>query len=147
MTRTRIWGGAGRDKLTLDLKGTDSLAELQQTRASRRFTTQARESGSLASGWDQTRWPEKIFPKRQDLDEVSPNNPVSWCIFPGTLRSRNSLALKRTEITPDTKNPTGGEIERDAEGNPTGMFKEGSAMEFVVQKIPGADRRGAPPWH
>jgi len=54
----------------------------------------------------------------------------------GHVGVANSLALKHTEIMPDTKNPTGGEIERDAEGNPTGMLKEGSAMEFVEQKIP-----------
>src|SRR6267378_2034587 len=138
-------GGAGRDKLTLDLKGTDSLAELQQ-RVRAAVSQHKPGEWIVGSGWDQTRWPEKIFPKRQDLDEVSPNNPVFLVHISGHVAVANSLALKRTEIRPDTKNPTGGEIERDAEGNPTGMFKEGSAMEFVVQKIPEpteeARRRG-----
>jgi len=128
-------GSAGRDKLTLDLKGTDSLAELQQRV---RIAVSHHKPGEwvVGSGWDQTRWPDKAFPHRQDLDEVSPNNPVFLVQVTGHVAVANSLALKRTEITPDTKNPIGGEIERDAEGNPTGMFKEGSAMEFVVQKIP-----------
>jgi len=77
---------------------------------------------------------------------VSPNNPVFLVHISGHVAVANSLALKHTEITADTKNPTGGEIERDAEGKPQGMFKEGSAMEFVVQKIPEpteeARRRG-----
>ena len=128
-------GGAGRDKLTLDLKGTDSLAELQQRV---RIAVARHKPGEwvVGSGWDQTRWPEKTFPHRQDLDEVSPNNPVFLVHVTGHVAVANSLALKHTEITEDTSNPTGGEIERDAAGNPTGMFKEGSAMEFVEQKIP-----------
>jgi predicted amidohydrolase YtcJ len=128
-------GSAGRDKLTLDLKGTDSLAELQQRV---RVAASQHKPGEwiVGSGWDQTRWPEKAFPHRQDLDEVSPNNPVFLVHVSGHVAVANSLALKHTEITEDTQNPTGGEIERDAEGKPTGMFKEGSAMEFVEQKIP-----------
>ena len=90
----------------------------------------------VGSGWDQTRWPDKRFPNRQDLDTVSPDNPVFLVHMSGHVGVANSMALKRTEILPDTKNPTGGEIERDADGNPTGMLKEGSAMEFVEQKIP-----------
>jgi predicted amidohydrolase YtcJ len=128
-------GSAGRDKLTLDLKGTDSLAELQQRV---RVAASQHKPGEwiVGNGWDQTRWPEKTFPHRQDLDEVSPNNPVFLVHISGHVGVANSLALKHTEISEDTKNPAGGEIERDAEGNPTGMFKEGSAMEFVEQKIP-----------
>jgi predicted amidohydrolase YtcJ len=128
-------GSAGRDKLTLDLKGTDSLAELQQRV---RVAASQHKPGEwiVGGGWDQTRWPDKTFPHRQDLDEVSPNNPVFLVHVSGHVGVANSLALKHTEITEDTKNPTGGEIERDADGNPTGMFKEGSAMEFVEQKIP-----------
>jgi len=128
-------GSAGRDKLTLDLKGTDSLAELQQRV---RVAASRHKPGEwvVGSGWDQTRWPEKTFPHRQDLDEVSPNNPVFLVHVSGHVAVANSLALKHTEITEDTQNPTGGEIERDTEGKPTGMFKEGSAMEFVEQKIP-----------
>ena len=128
-------GSAGHDKLTLELKGTDSLAELQQRV---RVAASQHKPGEwiVGKGWDQTRWPEKTFPRRQDLDEVSPNNPVFLVHVSGHVAVANSLALKHTEITEDTKNPTGGEIERDAEGNPTGMLKEGSAMEFVEQKIP-----------
>ena len=68
-------GGAGRDKLTLDLKGTDSLAELQQRV---RVAVAQHKTGEwiVGKGWDQTRSPVKTFPHRLDLDEVSPHNPV-----------------------------------------------------------------------
>lgn len=128
-------GSAGRDKLTLDLKGVDSIAELQRRLHA---AVLQRKPGEwiVGSGWDQTRWPDKQFPNRQQLDEVSPDNPVFLVHISGHVGVANSLALKHTEILPDTPNPTGGEIERDAEGNPTGLLKEGSAMEFVEQKIP-----------
>jgi len=128
-------GSAGRDKLKLDLKGAESVAELQ-----RRLHAAALEHKPgdwiLGSGWDQTLWPDKKFPTRQELDEAAPDNPVFLVHISGHVAVANSMALKRTEIAPDTKNPTGGEIERDAAGNPTGMLKEAPAMEFVEQKIP-----------
>ena len=128
-------GNAGHDKLALDLKGTDSIEELQQRL---RAAVAQHKAGDwiVGSGWDQTRWPEKRFPNRQDLDAAAPDNPVWLVHVSGHVGVANSMALKRTEILPDTKNPTGGEIERDADGNPTGLMKEGSAMEFVEQKIP-----------
>lgn len=136
-------GSAGHDKLTLDLKGIDSVAELQRRLHA---AVLQRKPGEwiVGSGWDQTLWPDKKFPNRQELDEVAPDNPVFLVHVSGHVGVANSMALKRTEIQPDTPNPSGGEIERDAERNPTGMLKEGSAMEFVEQKIPepnAEDRR------
>ena len=128
-------GSAGRDKLALDLNGVESIEELQK----RLKTSVAQHKPGewiTGRGWDQTRWPDKKFPNRQELDEVSPDNPVFLVHVSGHVAVANSQALKRTEIRDDTKNPTGGEIERDADGKPTGMLKEGSAQEFVVQKIP-----------
>jgi len=128
-------GAAGHDKLSLDLKGADSLGEVQQRL---RAAVAQHKPGEwiVGSGWDQTRWPDKKFPTRQDLDAAAPDNPVWLEHVSGHVGVANSMALKRTEILPDTKNPPGGEIERDADGNPTGMLKEESAMEFVIQKIP-----------
>ena len=128
-------GGAGRGKLKLDLKGAESLAELQRRVHAAALAHKAGE-WILGRGWDQTLWPEKRFPTRQDLDEVAPDHPVFLVHVSGHVAVANTMALKRTEIAPDTKNPTGGEIERDADGNTTGMLKEAPAMEFVEQKIP-----------
>ena len=128
-------GKAGRDKLKLDLRGAESVAELQR-RVHRAALEHKPGEWILGSGWDQTLWPEKRFPTRQDLDEVAPDNPVFLVHVSVHAAVANSMALQRTEIAPDTRNPTGGEIERDADGNLTGMLKEASAMEFVEQKIP-----------
>jgi len=48
----------------------------------------------------------------------------------------NSLALEIAGISKDTPDPSGGEIEKDGNGEPTGMLKEGAAMALVESKIP-----------
>ena len=47
----------------------------------------------------------------------------------------NSAAMKLAGIDKHTKDPVGGRIERDAEGNPTGVFVDG-AKDLVSRKIP-----------
>jgi len=128
-------GSAARDKLNLVLNGADSLAEVQKLV---KDAVAKHNPGDwiIGSGWDQTRWTDKKFPTRLELDEVSPNNPVYLVHVSGHVAVANSQALKHAEITPDTKNPMGGEIERFEDGEATGVLKEGAAMQFVEQRIP-----------
>jgi predicted amidohydrolase YtcJ len=128
-------GGAGRDKLTLSLNGVDSIAELQRL-VKEAVAKKKIGEWVLGSGWDQTRWPDKKFPTRLQLDEVAPNNPVFLVHISGHVAVANSEALKHAEITPDTKNPMGGEIDRFEDGEATGLLKEGAAMQMVEQRIP-----------
>jgi predicted amidohydrolase YtcJ len=128
-------GGAARDKMNLSLNGADSIAELQRL-VKEAVTKKKPGEWLVGSGWDQTRWPDKKFPTRLQLDEVSPNNPVFLVHVSGHVAVANSQALKHAEITADTKNPMGGEIERFEDGEPSGMLKEGAAMELVEQRIP-----------
>jgi predicted amidohydrolase YtcJ len=128
-------GGAGRDKLAMSLNGVESVAELQK-RVKSEISKHKAGEWILGSGWDQTLWPDRKFPTRLQLDEVSPENPVYLVHISGHVAVANSLALKHAEITPKTPNPTGGEIERFADGEATGVLKEGAAMQFMVQRIP-----------
>jgi predicted amidohydrolase YtcJ len=128
-------GGAGRDKLNLSLNGVDSIAELQRL-VKEDVAKKKIGEWVLGSGWDQTRWPDKKVPTRLQLDEVAPNNPVFLVHISGHVAVANSEALKHAEITPDTKNPMGGEIDRFEDGEATGLLKEGAAMQMVAQRIP-----------
>ena len=135
-------GGAGRDKLTLALNGVTSAADLLKLVKEAAGKLQPGE-WILGSGWDQTRWADQKYPTRMDLDQAAPNNPVYLDHISGHIAAVNSLALKHAEITADTPNPPGGEIERLADGEPTGVLKE-NAEEMVTQRIPdpsSADRR------
>jgi predicted amidohydrolase YtcJ len=128
-------GGAGQDWIAVRLNGVTSVAELQKRLAE--AVAQHKEAEWISgSGWDHTFWPDKKFPNRQQLDEVSPKNPVILTHISGHVAVANSLALQLAGIGKATPNPPGGEIERDATGEPTGMLKEGAAMGLLYSKIP-----------
>ena len=128
-------GGAGEDWIAVRLNGVKSVAELQKRLAE--SVAQHKDGEWIrGSGWDHTFWPDKRFPNRQQLDEVASKNPVILTHISGHVAVANSLALQLAGISKATANPAGGEIERDAAGEPTGMLKEGAAMGLVDSKIP-----------
>ena len=128
-------GAAGRDWIAVRLNGVTSAAELQKRLAE--GVAQHKEGEWITgSGWDHTFWPDKKFPNRQELDAVSPKNPVILMHISGHVAVANSMALQIAGINKATPNPSGGEIERDATGEPTGTLKEGAAMSLVGSKIP-----------
>jgi predicted amidohydrolase YtcJ len=128
-------GAAGADMLAVRLNGSRSIDELQK-RLAEAVATHKVDEWITGSGWDHTLWPDKIFPSKQQLDSVSPKNPVFLTHVSGHVAVANSLALKIAGITKDSRNPVGGEIERDANGEPTGVLKEDAAMGLVAQNIP-----------
>ena len=128
-------GGAGEDWIAVRLNGVKSVAELQKRLAE--GVAQHKEGEWITGrGWDHTFWPDKKFPNRQQLDQVSPKNPVILTHISGHVAVANSLALQLAGINKATPSPSGGEIEKDASGEPTGMLKEGAAMGLVDSKIP-----------
>jgi predicted amidohydrolase YtcJ len=129
-------GSAGADFLAVRLNGAASIAELQK-RVKDAAAQHKKGEWITGSGWDHTLWPDKKFPNREDLDAVAPDNPVALTHVSGHVEVVNSLALRLAGITKSTPNPAGGEIERDASGEPTGMLKEAAAMRLVNMKIPG----------
>ncbi len=87
-------------------------------------------AGTKLSGLD------KAFPTRQQLDAVSPKNPDFLTHISGHVAVANSLALQAGNVTKTTPDPAGGKIERDADGQATGMLLEDTAMHLVRGKIP-----------
>jgi hypothetical protein len=128
-------GSAGEDWIALRLNGVKSVAELQR-RLGEGVAQHKEGEWITGRGWDHTFWPDKKFPNRQQLDEVSPKNPVILTHISGHVATANSLALQLAGITKSTPSPSGGEIEKDASGEPTGLLKEGAAMTLVYSKIP-----------
>ena len=88
----------------------------------------------IGRGWDHTVWGNK-FPSRADLDRIAPDNPVYLVRVDGHVAWVNSAALRLAKIDKSTKNPEGGEIERDAAGEATGILKE-TAQGAVGGLIP-----------
>jgi predicted amidohydrolase YtcJ len=128
-------GAAGRNMLSLRLYGTTSIEDLK-ARVKAAVTAHKEGEWITGSGWDHTLWPEKQFPNKWELDDVAPKNPVFLVHVSGHVAVANSLALEQAELTNDTPNPDGGEFERNASGELTGMLKEGPAMQRVDVHIP-----------
>lgn len=76
-------------------------------------------------GWNNHDWEENREPSKEDLDDITPDNPVllyRMCIHSIWV---NSLALKYAGINSESKDPAGGRFERDPEtGEPTGLIRE-----------------------
>jgi len=84
----------------------------------------------LGRGWHQEKWSEAPspnvdgFPLHEALSRASPNNPVWLTHASGHAGFANALAMKIAEVQKSTADPAGGQILKDKDGNPTGLFNE-----------------------
>ncbi|MEP6914349.1 MAG: amidohydrolase [Acidobacteriota bacterium] len=84
-------------------------------------------------GWHQEKWSStpspqvEGFPTHASLDAVSPANPVVLEHASGHASFANGRALALSGITKSTANPAGGDILKDASGDPTGLLRERAA--------------------
>jgi len=128
-------GDFGKFLMWIDLKDVDSVEEMQR-RIRKRAQKIPEGRWIIGSGWDQTRFAEKRYPNRRDLDEASPHNPVILYHQCGRVCVVNSKALELAGVTKETKSPSGGKIEKAAEtGEPTGILRE-KATDLVWKTIP-----------
>jgi predicted amidohydrolase YtcJ len=89
--------------------------------------------GQVISGghWVHELFFDKKWPSKELLDKVSPENPVLLERADGHSVLVNSYVLKKSGITKDTRDPFGGEIQRDpVTGEPTGILKD-AAMDII----------------
>jgi predicted amidohydrolase YtcJ len=122
---------AGRQKLNLDLTGVKTLDEFRKRVAARVETAQPGE-WILGGGWDETTWPVKALPSRWDLDEVSGGHPVFLDRVDGHLAVANTRALQLAKVTLASRDPEGGKIDRDENGQPNGILREGAKQAVRV---------------
>jgi len=84
--------------------------------------------------WDHTLWGGEL-PRRDWIDEITPDNPVWVYRLDGHMALANSLALELAGVDADTPDIAGGEIVRYEDGRPTGILKD-NAMALVEDAIP-----------
>jgi predicted amidohydrolase YtcJ len=90
------------------------------------------------NGWDHVRWGGH-WPTRYDLDRVCPDRPAILTRKDGHSLWVNSQALALAGITAATPDPDGGHIQRDDNGEPTGILLE-TAMRLVQSIVPPPGR-------
>jgi predicted amidohydrolase YtcJ len=127
--------GIGFRELTLNLEGSASLEDFL-ARVKARVGQTEKGRWVTGRGWIETFWKPPVFPTRQDLDRVAPDNPVYLVRADGHGAVVNTKALEIAGITKATANPFGGEIMRDkATGEANGMILD-NAKELVTKHIP-----------
>ena len=143
--------GVGERKLNLDLMQVRNWDEVVgMVAAAARDAAPGR--WITGRGWHQEKWdrvPEPNVdgvPLHTSLDSVSPDNPVHLTHASGHASFANARALELAGIDRNTPDPAGGEIVRDADGNPTGLLREtasrlvSSARSRAEADRPEADR-------
>jgi hypothetical protein len=101
--------------------------------------TLARGEWVLGGTWDDQAFAQPRLPARADVDPLTPETPVFVDRCDGHMALANSVALKLAGIDRATVAPAGGEIVRDASGEPTGILKD-AAMGLVYAVVPPASR-------
>lgn len=140
--------GIGFNKMRLNLGSAESFDEIvEKVKAA----VEDAKPGEwiIGEGWHQDKWtqrPENMvkgFPVHDALSAVSPENPVYLEHASGHAAFVNGRAMQIAGINQLSKEShtsselEGGEILRDANGNPTGLFNEDPAMSLISKHIKG----------
>ncbi len=115
----------------VNLRDTESLADAMEKVKQRAMDTPKGE-WVLGKAWDESKWPENRYITRYDLDEISTDHPIYLARVCGHLVSVNSLALELAEITKDTPSPSGGQIDKSEDGEPTGILRE---CRYLIERV------------
>jgi predicted amidohydrolase YtcJ len=121
--------GIGTARLNLNLTTAKSWDDIVAMVAERVKTAKPGE-WILGRGWHQEKWDRRPepnvegFPLHDALSKASPDNPVLLTHASGHATFANAKAMELSGVTGKTPNPAGGEVLHDANGNPTGLFRE-----------------------
>jgi len=100
----------------------------------------------LGRGWHQEKWdraPEPSvegFPTHASLSAASPRNPVFLTHASGHASCANAKAMELAGVTAATPDPPGGQILRDARGQPMGVFRE-EASDLIGRALAASRSR------
>ena len=128
--------GLGAALASVDLTGSES-----EQAAVARHTAAVRAKPSdtwlFGAGWNQVLWASGEFPTRVSLDAAFADRPVVLNRVDRHALWVNSRALELASITASTADPAGGQIIRDARGEPTGVLVD-NAMRLIADVLPEA---------
>lgn len=133
--------GLGQLQLgVLDLAGTASYDEVIHRVIQR---AEQAEPGEwiIGRGWDHESWPDKELPTHERLSQAVPDNPVWLSRVDGHAGLGNARAMELAEVSEGSSAPSGGEMLRDQDARPTGVFVD-NAMAMIGRVIPAGGASG-----
>ena len=133
----------GQAETQLDLTGVASEAEAVERTVAYAARIPKGE-WVIGRGWDEGAWAGR-YPTMRVLSERVPDHPVALDSLHGFAIWGNALAFQRAGITRATKPPAGGEIVKDAKGDPSGILLN-RAVTLLESKIPPPTADEAKAW-
>ncbi len=101
--------------------GVRSLADALEMLKRQVAVTPAPQWVRVVGGFSELQFVEKRLPTIEELNRIAPDTPV-FLLHLYDRALLNGAALRACGYTKDTPNPPGGEIQRDASGEPTGLL-------------------------
>jgi len=98
------------------------------------FAAEHPDGWIIGGTWDHELWGGEL-PRRDWIDELTPDTPVFVTRLDGHMGLANTKAFELAGVTADTEDPPGGTIVRYPDGRPTGVLKD-EAMMLVVDAMP-----------
>ena len=128
--------GLGANLLEVNLRESTSASDAANSVAEYAFAN-TEQTWITGRGWNQELWSDRVFPTASDLDKVVADKPVVLTRVDGHAAWVNTKAMALAGITKDTKSPAGGEIIKDENGNPTGIFIDNASL-LIEKHLPTA---------
>lgn len=130
--------GLGTALAVVDLTGASSYDEIIARVVAKAKTVTA-GTWITGRGWDQNRWGNTAFPTHDKLTAALPNHPVALTRVDGHALLANKRAMDAAGLSAATRDPSGGHIERAADGAPSGVFVD-NAQALVQRVVPNPTR-------
>jgi predicted amidohydrolase YtcJ len=139
------FGGVGEAQLNLNLmnvKSWDEIVSMVEQEVKKSKPGQ----WIIGRGWHQEKWTSppqpnvEGFPTHASLSRVSPDNPVILTHASGHASFANAKAMEISGVTGKTPNPPGGDFLKDAQGNPSGLFRETASRLIRSDRLSPEER-------
>ncbi|WP_118138578.1 amidohydrolase [Oceanicella sp. SM1341] len=120
-SHTHLIRGGLSYNMELRWENVPSVADALRLLKAQAAVTPAPQWVRVVGGWSEFQFAERRMPTLDEINAAAPDTPV-FVLHLYARAMLNRAALEVLGIGRDTPNPPGGEIERDARGNPTGML-------------------------
>ena len=107
--------------MELRWEGVPSLSDAMRLLKEQADNTPAPQWVRVIGGWSEFQFAEKRLPTLDEINKAAPDTPV-FVLHLYASAMLNRAALKALGFDKNTPNPPGGQIQRDAKGEPTGLL-------------------------
>ena len=120
-SHTHLIRGGLNFNMELRWEGVSSLADALRMLKAQAARTPPPQWVRVVGGWSEFQFAERRMPTLEEINAAAPETPVFILHLYGRALI-NQAAVRALGFSKDTPNPPGGEIQRDAQGNPTGLL-------------------------